>query len=442
MPLEREQRLEDGFLMRSYKRKTVEFVRGEGMRLYDDAGAEYLDFLAGIGAVSVGHTNPRVVRAIQEQAAKLMHVSNYYYIEGRGELAQKISGLLNAGGAGASAGGAGASAGTAEAASLAAEGAAGAEGVDAAEGTANLGPWRSFFTNSGAEAVEAAIKIARKYGAHCLEGADTIVTARRSFHGRTLAALAATGQHAKQDSFRPLPQGFIHVDLNDISALRSALRQGFGGRAVCALLLEPIQGEGGVYPCTEDYLRAARELTAEHGILLMLDEVQTGFYRTGSYPFAFQHYGIMPDVVTLAKGMGAGMPIGAVAARGPAAETFEPGDHGSTFGGSVLAIAAANATLDELEAMGAGRRVEEVGAYLRERLVELPLVTEVRGRGLMVGVEFGEPVAEQIVDAALGQGLVLNSIGQHNLRFLPPLICTREDIDLLMERLQAILEQL
>jgi acetylornithine aminotransferase len=406
MSFEQQYELEEQYLMQTYKRKPVEFVRGEGIRLYDDAGTEYLDFLAGIGAVSVGHANPRVAQAIQEQAAKLLHVGNYYYVEGRGELAGKISGLLNA-------------------------------GISAIPGEAAM-PWRSFFANSGAEAVEGAIKIARKYGAQHLEGASVVVSARRSFHGRTLAALAATGQASKQDSFKPLPQGFAHVDLNDIETLEAILDQGFEGQPVCAVLLECVQGEGGVYPCTEKYLQAARKATAERGILLMLDEVQTGFYRTGTYPFAFQHYGVVPDVVTLAKGMGAGAPIGAVAARGAVAGVLEPGDHGSTFGGSPLVVAAANATLDELEAMDVGAHVAKVGAYLQERLQELPGVVEVRGRGLMVGVELSEPIAEEVVTAGLAAGLVLNSIGPHILRFLPPLVCTKADVDVLIERLREI----
>jgi acetylornithine aminotransferase len=426
MSLEQQQKLEATYLMQTYGRKPVQFVKGEGIRLYDDTGAEYLDFLGGIGAVSVGHSNPRVVSALREQASKLVHVGNYYYVEGRGELAKKISDLLNRGAA-----------------------------KDAA-------PWRVFFANSGAEAIEGAIKIARKYGAHCLEGADTIVSARRSFHGRTLAALAATGQPSKQDSFKPLPPGFVHVDLNDLPALKAVLNQGFGGKSACAVLLECIQGEGGVYPVTEEYLQAARQLTEDDTVLLMLDEVQTGFYRTGTYPFAFQHYGIMPDVVTLAKGLGSGVPIGAIAARGRAAEIFEPGDHGSTFGGSPLVVAAANATLDELATMDAGAHVTEVGAYLQERLKELPFITEVRGRGLMVGAELSKPIAGKVVDvgleasagagaragaeAGLGAshevGLVLNSIGHHILRFLPPLVCTKADVDVLITRLRKILEEL
>ncbi|HBT95254.1 MAG TPA: aspartate aminotransferase family protein, partial [Coriobacteriia bacterium] len=364
MLLQQQQELENHYLMDTYKRKPVAFVKGEGMRLYDEDGTEYLDFLAGVGAASLGYGNAQQVQAMQEQVAKLVHASNYYYVEGRGELAEKLNNLLNEN-----------------------------------PGATRKELWKTFFANSGTEAIEGAIKIARKYGAKHLEGADTIITARRSFHGRTLAALAATGQPSKQEAFQPLPEGFKHVDLNDIPAIKQALNQGVGCINACAVLLECVQGEGGVYPCTEEYLQTVRELPAAKGILLIIDEVQTGFYRTGSHPFAFQHYGIVPDVVAMAKGIGGGMPMGAVAARGVAAAVFEPGDHGSTFGGNSLAITAANATLDGLQKMDAAGHVAEVGAYLMQRLRELPGVVEIRGKGLMVGVEFEKAVAEQIVAA-------------------------------------------
>jgi len=407
MSLEQQMQLDETYIIQSYKRKPVEFVRGEGIRLYDDTGKEYLDFLSGIGAVSVGHSNPRVVEAIQQQAAKLLHVSNFFHVEGRGELAEKISDLLNT-------------------------------RIDREART----PWKTFFSNSGAEAVEGAIKLARKYGIKHLEGADTIISARRSFHGRTLAALAATGQPSKQESFEPIPQGFIHVDLNDINGLKTILNTRFAGKGICAVLLECIQGEGGVNPCTEEYIKDVRKITKEQGILLIIDEVQTGFYRTGEYPFAFQHFNIMPDVVTLAKGLGGGVPIGAFAACGLAAKVLEPGDHGTTFGGSPLVIAAANAVLDELERMDAATHVADVGRYLQERLLELPYVTEIRGKGLMVGVEFSEAIAEKALTAGLEAGLVFNSIGHRIIRFLPPLVCTKDDIDILIEGLKKILEQL
>jgi acetylornithine aminotransferase len=405
MSLHEEQLLEQRYLLPTYGRKPLQFVRGEGMRLYDDTGREYLDFLAGIGAVSVGHANPRVTKAIQQQAARLLHVGNYFYVEGRGELASRVSRLLNA-----------------------------SEAQEATATAVSEQPWQTFFANSGTEAVEGAIKLARRYGARHLKGASTIISAQRSFHGRTLAALAATGQPAKQEAFRPLPPGFLHLPLNDLDALRAALHI----ETPCAVLLEVIQGEGGVWPCDEHYLRAVRELTAERGILLILDEIQTGFFRTGP-AFAFQHTGILPDIVTLAKGIANGVPLGAVAARGLAATGFEPGDHGSTFGGSPLAIAAAHATLDECAARDIGANVKKVGDFLASELARLPLVVEVRGRGLMRAVQLAEPRAAQVLDAALAEGLVCNAIGESILRFLPPLVCTTNEVDTLISRLSAIL---
>ncbi|MDR3308141.1 MAG: aspartate aminotransferase family protein [Coriobacteriales bacterium] len=418
--------MDETYVMQTYGRKAVEFVRGEGMRLYDSEGNEYLDFIAGIGAVSVGHAHPQVTAALQQQAAKLLHVSNYYYVEGRGELAQKLNGLLNA------------TVGTLAHASAATP--AGAPAPVPANAPAHSStPWHSFFANSGTEAVEGAIKLARKYGTTRLGGATTIVSAWRSFHGRTLAALAATGQPSKQEDFAPLPAGFVHVELNDTTALAQALDN--PAAPVCAVLLECIQGEGGVWPCTAEYLRAVREETQKRGILLIIDEVQTGFYRTGTYPFAFQHYGIVPDVVTVAKGMGNGVPVGAFCAHGAAGEILVPGDHGSTFGGSPLVVAAANATLDALAAQDCATNAHQVGAYLQQRLATLPLVTQVRGKGLMVGVALASPVAAQVVDAALAHGLVLNSIGPAILRFLPPLICTIPQVDTLIDRLTPLLKE-
>jgi acetylornithine aminotransferase len=455
MSLKQQQELEALYLLPTYGRKPVQFVRGNGILLYDDNGKEYLDFLAGIGAVSVGHANPRVTAAIQGQAAELLHVGNYFYIEGRGELARRLSALLNDG----------------EQTDFAPVDESAAAGVAALEPQTNQ--WRSFFANSGAEAIEAAIKLARRYGSRYLDGATTIISAKRSFHGRTLAALAATGQPSKQEAFQPLPAGFKHVPLNDIDALRemldklapaeglmitpgqtaslddnpqdeaaiASLRALSPSKTACAVLLEVVQGEGGVWPCDDSYLRAVRALTAERGILLIIDEIQTGFYRTGK-PFAFQHAGIQPDIVTLAKGIANGVPIGVVAASGRAAEGFEPGDHGSTFGGSPLAIAAALATLDELLVLDAGVHAEQVGAYLATKLAQLPLVTEVRGRGLMRAVQLSEPVAVAIVDAGLEQGLVLNAIGDSILRFLPPLCVSTADVDVLIEKLRSVIADL
>lgn len=404
--------LEDVYVMHTFGRKPVEFVEGDGMTLVDNEGKKYLDFLSGIGVVSLGHCHPAVVKAVTDQAAKLIHVSNYYYIEHRGEVARLLSDMLNA-------------------------------EIPEAERT----PWKSFFANSGAEANECAIKLVRLFARQRAEQAGrpaesaprVIVTLEGSFHGRTLSTLAATAQPAKQEAFQPLPGGFVSTPINDVAALEQLFAE--RGDEICAVMLECIQGESGVHPCTAEFLQAARRLTAERGALLVCDEVQCGIYRTGK-PFGFQNFGVTPDVVTIAKGVASGIPAGACAARGAAADTFGPGDHGSTFGGSNIAMAAARATLEELVAPGFADHVAEVGAYLRGRLAELPHVTEVRGLGLMVAVDLAEaaPNANDVVLAGLGAGLVLNATGPHTLRFLPPLICTKEDADALVERLAPLLQ--
>ena len=285
--------LDQAFHMGVYARRPVMFVRGEGMRLIDDEGREYLDFVSGIGAVNLGHSHPAVVEAVREQVGRLTHVSNLFFVEHRDELASDLVGLFGGGA-------------------------------------------KVFFCNSGAEANEAAIKLARRWG-HERRGAacHQIVTAERSFHGRTLATLAATGQPSKQEAFAPLPPGFSHVPLNDIAALEAAI-----GPQTCAVMLEPVQGEGGVYPCDQDYLKAVRSLCDERDVLLVLDEVQTGLYRCGE-PFAWQVYGVRPDVVCLAKSLANGLPAGALVARDEVASAFKPGDNGSTFGGGPVIAAAA-----------------------------------------------------------------------------------------------------
>ena len=410
MTLQEQQALESEYVMPTFARKPVEFVRGQGIRLYDDAGTEYLDFLSGIGVVSLGHCAPALVAAVQGQAAELVHVSNYYYIEHRGQVARMLSDLLNAE----------------------------APAVDRT-------PWKSFFANSGAEANECAIKIARLHGRRRAEaeGASAvprlIVTLEGSFHGRTLATLAATAQPVKQEAFQPLPEGFVATPINDVAALEALFAA--RGPEICAVMLECIQGESGVHPCTAEFLQAARRLTAEQGALLICDEVQCGCFRTGK-PFGFQNFGVLPDVVTIAKGVAGGFPAGACAARDAAAEVLQPGDHGSTFGGSNLAMAAAQVTLTALAAPGFAEQVLEAGAYLRERLAALSQVEEARGYGLMVGADLAEgaPAAPDVVSAALKAGLVLNATGSRTLRFLPPLICEKAHIDTLVERLAPLLE--
>ena len=455
MSLAMEQELEEAYVMHTFGRKPVCLVRGEGMHVYDDAGNEYLDFIAGIGAVSLGHCHPAVTAALAAQAETLVHVSNYYYIERRGEVARQLSDLLNA---------------------------------RVAENERE--PWKTFFANSGAEANECAIKLARLHArklaaaraaaqaaAHAavqegdgvavqggndaviratVQGGNdaavhaavrmaeeraprVIVTLQNSFHGRTLATLAATAQPAKQEAFQPLPGGFTAVPANDVSALEALFEA--QGEEICAVMLECVQGESGVHPCTREFLQAARRLTQERGALLMCDEVQCGIFRCGTYPFGFQHFDIVPDVVTIAKGVASGMPCGMCAAHAGVADTFEPGDHGSTFGGSCLAVAAAEATLRTLADEGFAARVEDTGAYLRERLATLPGVVEVRGLGLMVAADLAPeaPAAPDVVARGLDAGVLLNATGPHTLRFLPPLVCARRHVDALVEKLVGLL---
>lgn len=409
MSFEEEKQLEETYVMHTFGRKPVELVSGQGMIAKDDKGNEYLDFIAGIGVNSLGHCHPALSEALAKQASRLIHVSNYYYIENRGELARDLSELLN-------------------------------ETVPQDQRE----PWQTFFANSGAEANECAIKLARLHARRkALEaGSDriprTIVTLQRSFHGRTLATLAATAQPAKQEAFQPLPDGFVAVPANDIQTIEALFEQ--MGNEICAVLLEPIQGESGVHPCTAEFLQAVRRLTKQHDALMMLDEVQCGMFRCGTYAFAFQHFGIVPDVVTMAKGIAGGVPMGACAAPASIASAFEPGDHGSTFGGSNLAITAAKTVIDTVKSEGIAQNAAEVGAYLQERLASLEGVVAVRGLGLMVAADLAEGLdATQIAVDALGKGLLLNATGLHTLRFLPPLICTKYEVDTLVDRLKQLL---
>jgi acetylornithine/N-succinyldiaminopimelate aminotransferase len=385
--------LDEAHVMHTYARLPVTFVRGQGAKLWDADGKEYLDFLAGIAVNGVGHCHPRVVQAIQEQAATLIHTSNLYYTAPQARLAAKLTEISDF--------------------------------------------ERVFFCNSGAEANEAAIKIARKHG-KAVGDADKfeIVTAHRSFHGRTLATVTATAQPKYQAPFTPLPPGFHYVPFNDIEALEAAVSD-----RTCAVLLEPIQGEGGVYPAHKSYLEAARALCDQYGALLIFDEVQTGVGRTGKW-WAYEHYGVVPDVMTLAKSLGGGVPIGACLARGEAAETLVPGDHGSTFAGNPLAACAALAVLETVEEEHLLANAHAMGEYLVHRLNEPRLrakISDIRAVGLMIGVELTRPVAKQVQRDALAHGLILNAIGDNVLRLLPPLIVTQADIDRAMEVLTAVL---
>jgi acetylornithine/N-succinyldiaminopimelate aminotransferase len=372
-------------VMTTYARQPVQFARGEGVRLYDADGKEYLDFLSGIAVCSVGHCHPYLVKALQEQAATLMHVSNLYLTEPQARLARRLVELSDF--------------------------------------------ERVFFCNSGAEANEAAIKIARKFGRTTGgESKTNIVTAHNSFHGRTLATVTATGQPKYSKDFAPLPAGFQYIKFNDIEDLTAAVNEN-----TAAILVEPIQGESGVLPATLEFLQAARELADKYGALLIFDEVQTGMGRTGKL-WAYQQYGVVPDVITSAKGLGGGVPVGACLARGAAAETLKPGDHGSTFAGNPLATTAANAVLDILADEGLTENARRVGAYLVAKLDEvserLPeLVGGVRGMGLMLGLELHAPIAKATMAMALKSGLVVNAVGDNTIRMLPPLTLTEADVD-------------
>lgn len=414
MSLEQEKQLESRYVMPTFSRNDVEFVSGRGMHLTDSAGKEYLDFLSGIGVCSLGHCHPKVVEALSQQASKLIHVSNYFYIEGRGRLAEKLSELLNVG-----------------------------------NGAAGVAPktWKAFFANSGAEANECAIKLARLRAKRQAEARgenpdlapSVVVTLVKSFHGRTLATLAATGQAALHSGFEPMPEGFLPTPINDADSLR-ALFDTMGG-SICAVMLECIQGESGVHVCSQDFLQEVRRLCSENDALMICDEVQCGMFRTGK-PFGFQNFGVVPDIVTMAKGIASGMPMGACCAIEEVADVMEPGKHGSTFGGSNLAVAAANATLDELSKPEYSSSVQEVGAYLKDKLEAISQVESARGMGLMVGADLAEGIdAHDVVKAALEDGLVINATGPRTLRFLPPLVCSKYDVDVFAEKLAATLNR-
>ena len=396
------------FVMPTYARYPVEFVSGHDATLVDSTGREYIDLLGGIGCVSLGHCNPIVADAVRDQLGRVWQTSNYFYDATRAGLAAALSSLLST---------------TTD------------EGGHVMGSTGTR--WKTFFANSGAEANEGAFKLARRWGEKNLDGASVIVSARQSFHGRTLATLAATGQDRFHRSFRPLPEGFVALPLNDIYALRERIERG----GVCAVILECVQGEGGVWNANYDYMRDVRELCREKGVLMIVDEVQTGFFRCGS-PFCFQRCGIEPDVVSMAKGIADGFPMGAVAARADVADLLAPGDHGSTFGGNQLACAAGLACVNALVDLGIGEHVLSVGRHLRHRLSAMDHVVEVRGHGLMRGAELDVPVAARAVEAGLAEGLVLNHIGDSILRFLPPLVITCAEVDDACDRLERVIARL
>lgn len=374
--------------MPTYGAPAVRIVRGEGCKLWDEDGNEYLDFLAGIAVVGLGHANPEIADAISEQARTLVHVSNLYGTVPGTDVAITLDRLLGGGG-------------------------------------------QIFFTNSGAEAIECAIKLARKWGGH---GRYGVVSAYGSFHGRTLGALHATGQPAKWEGFQPLPEGFRHVAWNDLDALEAAIDP-----SVAAVLLEPIQGEGGVHPATAEYFEGVRRLCDERGLLMIVDEIQTGLGRTGEW-FGFQHFGVEPDVVTMAKALGNGMPIGACWAKREVAAVFQPGDHGTTYGGQPLAASAARATLQILERLNAPQLAERAGAEFRHLLETVDGVVEVRGLGLLLAAQLADGLDAKVIAAdLLAQGLIVNAVAPNALRFAPPLIVSETEIAQAVDLLSAVL---
>lgn len=375
--------LDRQYYMPVFARYAIVLSHGEGPYLYDTDGNKYLDFLAGIAVNVLGHAHPKLVAAIAEQAGKLIHCSNLYYTEAQALLAKSLAEL---------------------------------SGLD-----------KVFLANSGAEANEGALKLARKYGKTLNADRIEIITAEHCFHGRTLATLTATAQPKYQHGYEPLPEGFRYVPYNDIEALEAIMSE-----KTCAVMIEPIQGEGGINVPDGDYLGKVRALCDKHGALLIFDEIQTGMGRTGQM-FAYQHFGVKPDIVTMAKGLGGGVPIGAFVAADKIAKVFSPGDHGTTFGGNPLACAAGNTVLAVMEQEKLIENARTVGEYLMGQLNGLKekypaLVLKVRGKGLMIGVQLAKP-GRGIVEKCLENGVIINCTAGDVLRFVPPLIINKGHVD-------------
>jgi acetylornithine/N-succinyldiaminopimelate aminotransferase len=376
-------------IMHTYPEPAVTFVRGEGSRLWDDEGHSYLDFLSGLAVTSLGHAHPAVAEAIAEQARTLLHVSNLYGTTVGPEVAATLDRLLGGGG-------------------------------------------RVFFSNSGAEANECALKLARKWAG---PGRYAVVSAYGSFHGRSLATLHATGQPTKHEAFQPLPEGFLHVAFDDLDAMDRAT----SGDTMAAVLLECVQGEGGVNPVSRDYLRGVRQLCDDRGLLLIVDEVQTGLGRTGRW-FSYEHFAVQPDVVTIAKALGNGVPIGACWARADVADAFVPGDHATTFGGQPLATAAARAVLRVMEEEDVPARAAAAGDRLSKSLDALDAVAGVRGLGLLLAAELGRGIdAPDVARRALTAGLVVNPVTPTTIRLAPSLLVSDEEIDEAVTTLAEVL---
>jgi len=389
--------LGDRYLMNTYKRFPIVLTHGKGIWVWDKDGRTYLDFVAGIAVNVLGHAHPSLVEALKKQVERMLHCSNLYWTEEQIRLAQMLS--------------------------------------------ENTLKGRVFFVNSGAEANETALKIARKFGRKIRENKTRILAALESFHGRTYGSLSATGQPKYQEKFKPLLPGVEYVKFNNIEALRNKMASD-----VCAVILEPIQGESGIKPAAEDFLKEARKLCDEYEALLIFDEVQCGMGRTGKL-FAYQHYGVEPDVLTVAKGLGGGVPIGAVVAN-KKSDVFEPGDHGSTFGGNPLACTAGITVMKEILSNGFLDRVGRVGTYFKNSLKQLKkefpqIIREVRGIGLMLGMQLNPEVeAKNLTMKCLEKGLLVASAGNNVVRYLPPLIVTEKDADMAMDILRKCLKDM
>ena len=383
----------DKYVFNTYGRVQRVFVKGEGATLWDEQGNTYTDFLAGIAVCSLGHSHPEVAQAVARQAATLTHVSNLYYTAPQADLAEKL--------------------------------------------VTSCFADRVFFANSGAEANEAAIKLARRYfKVKDQPRREKIISMVRSFHGRTMATLSATGQDKIKDGFSPLVSGFVHIPFNDLEALKKEMDD-----TVCAVMMEPVQGEGGVVPADPSYIRAVRKLCDEQGVLLIFDEVQTGMGRCGRL-FAHELYGVTPDIMTLAKALANGLPMGAMLATEKAAQGFVPGSHATTFGGTPLVAAAALAVFSIISQPAFLQEVADKGRYFKERLSSLmpghPCIKAVRGEGLLTGMEI-DGDAGKVVEDCLKKGFIINAIQGKILRFAPPLIIRREDIDALVAVLDSLL---
>jgi len=387
-------KLDEKYVMHTYSRIPLVVNRGKGTRVWDKDGRDYLDFISGIGVNAIGHCHPEILATINSQIQRLLHCSNLYYIEPQARLAKALC------------------------------------DISFAE--------KVFFSNSGAEANEAAIKLARKFGSKQNGKPYEIITMKDSFHGRTLATLKATGQTKYQDGFGPFPPGFKYAPFNNLEAVRSLISD-----KTCAIMLEPVQGEGGLNVASENFLQSLRQLCNEKGILLILDEVQCGLGRTGKM-FAYQHYGIEPDIMTLAKPLGGGLPIGATLAKEKIASFFEPGNHASTFGGNPLVCSAALTFLRVLEKERLVKEAREKGEYFKEKLEELKdsfsFIKEIRGKGLMIGIKLEFP-GKDIVVKCREKGLLINCTAEKILRFLPPLIVEKKDIDEAVEILRCVMRR-